>query len=58
MKRYFDLRNNTFDNRCDDYNEPYMVEIPYNGKPYGFVNGEVVDISETQEYKVPSLNIS
>lgn len=50
MKRYFDLRNNSYSNYCDDINLEYMVEIPDNGKPYGLVDGAVVDISQAQGY--------
>lgn len=50
MKRFFDLRNNSYNNYCDDINPEYMIEIPDNTKPYGLVEGAVVDISHSQEY--------
>lgn len=50
MKRYFDLRNSSYNNYCDDINPEYMVEIPNDTKPYGLVEGVVVDISQAQEY--------
>lgn len=51
MKRYFNKDDNTYNNYCDNIDESYMVEIPDNGKPYGLVNGIVIDISETDDYK-------
>lgn len=50
MKRFFNLKDNTFNNYCDDIDPSYMVEIPDDGKPYGIANGAVVDISKTNEY--------
>jgi len=50
MKRYFDLNKNTDSNYCDVIDSSYMVEIPDDGKPYGLVKNEVVDISQTPEY--------
>lgn len=55
MKRYFNLNDNTYNHYCDEIEPSYMVEIPDDGKPYGMVNGEIIDISETDEYK---LNIA
>ena len=49
MIRYFDLSKLTDNNYCDVI-ESYMVEIPNDGKPYGLVDGEVKDISQTPEY--------
>ena len=49
MKRYFDLNKLTDNNYCDDL-EPNWVEIPDDGKPYGLVDGEVIDISDMPEY--------
>lgn len=50
MKRYFDLNKLTDNNYCDDL-ESHMVLIPDDGKPYGLVDGNVVDISGNDEYK-------
>ena len=50
MKRYFDLNNKTYNNFCDEIDASFMVEIPDDGKPYGIVDGEVVDISDRPEY--------
>lgn len=52
MKRYFDLNLNTDNNFCDIIDETFMVEIPNDGKPYGKINNEVVDISNTDNYKL------
>ncbi|MEI8128055.1 MAG: hypothetical protein WCG95_00430 [bacterium] len=51
MKRYFDLNNNTDNNFCDEIDETFMVEIPDDNKPYGLVDGQVTDVSDTEAYK-------
>ena len=51
MKRYYDLKTNTDNNFGDEIDQSYMVEIPNDGKPYGLIDGKVVDILETQDYK-------
>lgn len=51
MKRYFDKNDNSYNNYCDEVDESYMVEIPNDGKPYGFIGDEIVDISNTTEYQ-------
>ena len=50
MKRYFDLRENTYNNYCDDIDSTYMVEIPDDGRPYGVKDAEVVDISQDSAF--------
>ena len=50
MKRYFNLNNNTYNNYCDNIDVSYMVEIPDDNKPYGFINNIVSNISQTDDY--------
>lgn len=50
MKRYYDLNQKTYNNYCDEIDSTYMIEIPDDGKPYGLIEGEVADISETAQY--------
>lgn len=50
MKRYFDLNLKTYNNYCDIIDLSYMHEIPDDGNPYGIVDGELKDISQTPEY--------
>ncbi len=52
MKRYFNLIDTTDNNYCDVIDSSYMIEIPDDGKPYGLINSELMDISETDEYKL------
>ena len=58
MKRYFDLSTLTDSNYCDIINQDFMVEIPDDGKPYGLINNEVVDISQMPEYKLKQFQKS
>lgn len=51
MKRYFDKNDNSYNNYCDEVDGSYMVEIPDDGKPYGFIGDEIADISNTHEYQ-------
>jgi len=51
MKRYFNLNNNADNNFCDEIDETFMVEIPDDNKPYKMVDGQVIDVSETESYK-------
>lgn len=55
MKRYFDLTNKTDNNFCDVIDVTFMTEIPNNNKPYGLIDGQVIDISETEAYKTKIL---
>lgn len=51
MKRYFNKNNNSYNNYCDDIDSSFMVEIPDDGKPYGLIDNQLVDISSTEAYK-------
>lgn len=52
MIRYFNLANKTDNNYSVDgtIDESYMVAIPYDGKPYGLVDGKVICLLNTPEY--------
>lgn len=51
MIRYFNKNSNTYNNYTDEIDTSYMFEIPDDGKPYGIINAEIVDISDADEYK-------
>ncbi len=51
MIRFFNKNDGTYNNYCDEIDETFMVEIPDDNKPYKMIDGQVIEVSDTEAYK-------